>query len=571
MSSDVVLTSALRSNLLSLQNTQRLIDDTQLRLATGLKVNSALDNPQNFFAAQSLNNRAGDLSRLLDGISQSIRTIEEANTGVTALTGLLEQADSIATSAREELSASGSNEATVVGNVDLRDIDDLTDLTGVDTTDRIQLFAVEDDGTAVTLSASTVTITAGDSIEQFITAINDITNTDDDSQAFEASLNDQGYLQIKSLQGGNARIEFQVAAGTVNADLASGLGFSYLNVNESAGNALITAPNRAGITFSRTSAIQSRVLYETENGSQVVADRSTALNALVDSGGTSLDFTGDATDDIVISIDGGDLVSLGNTTTNTIQGVVDTINDSSDLNTKIRASYDETTGVLSIEQLDSSIKSVQIGARDVIATANDAAIGFDFGVIGYSGDLEAANNAAANVEIENIVFGKSSSVIAGLEEDYNTVLEQIDAIVVDAQYRGINLLAGDDLTTFFNEDRTSTLSTTGVDFSAFGLGLSDANFRNENLAITSQDQVREAILSVRAFGNSIANDLTIIQTRRDFTESTINTLEAGADDLTVADQNEEGANLLALQTRQTLGVTSLSLASQSQQAVLRLF
>ena len=87
----------------------------------------------------------------------------------------------------------------------------------------------------------------------------------------------------------------------------------------------------------------------------------------------------------------------------------------------------------------------------------------------------------------------------------------------------------------------------------------------------ASDEVRAALASVRSFGSTLANDLSIIQTRRDFTEETINTLTAGADDLTVADQNEEGANLLALQTRQTLGVTSLSLASQSQQSVLRLF
>ena len=68
MVSEVTLAPALRNNLLSLQNTQRLIDDTQLRLATGLRVNSALDNPQNFFTSQSLNNRASDLTRLLDGI-----------------------------------------------------------------------------------------------------------------------------------------------------------------------------------------------------------------------------------------------------------------------------------------------------------------------------------------------------------------------------------------------------------------------------------------------------------------------------------------------------------------------
>ena len=83
--------------------------------------------------------------------------------------------------------------------------------------------------------------------------------------------------------------------------------------------------------------------------------------------------------------------------------------------------------------------------------------------------------------------------------------------------------------------------------------------------------MQNALATVRNFGSTLANDLSIIQTRESFTQSTINTLKEGADKLTLADQNEEGANLLSLQTRQQLGVTALSLASQSQQAVLRLF
>src|SRR5690606_32728653 len=120
-------------------------------------------------------------------------------------------------------------------------------------------------------------------------------------------------------------------------------------------------------------------------------------------------------------------------------------------------------------------------------------------------------------------------------------------------------------------DRDNTLVTDGVDFTSLGLGIDEANFTNSADIQLAIDDSREALGRVRTFGQSIANDLSIIQTRRDFTEGTINTLKAGADDLTVADQNEEGANLLALQTRQQLGVTSLSLASQSQQSVLRLF
>ena len=113
--------------------------------------------------------------------------------------------------------------------------------------------------------------------------------------------------------------------------------------------------------------------------------------------------------------------------------------------------------------------------------------------------------------------------------------------------------------------------TTGVDFSALGLGLSKGNFQSATTVQTAIDQTQAALSAVRTFGTKIANDLSIIQTRQDFTNQTINTLKAGADVLTVADQNEEGANLLALQTRQQLGVTSLSLASQSQQSVLKLF
>ena len=85
------------------------------------------------------------------------------------------------------------------------------------------------------------------------------------------------------------------------------------------------------------------------------------------------------------------------------------------------------------------------------------------------------------------------------------------------------------------------------------------------------DLTRDALNEVRSFGASLANNLSIIQTRQTFTQETINTLKAGASALTDADLNEEGATLLALQTAQQLGVTSLSLASQSQQSVLRLF
>ncbi|MEO0384087.1 MAG: ABC transporter substrate-binding protein, partial [Pseudomonadota bacterium] len=94
--SDITLSSAVRSNLLSLQGTADLMSKTQERLATGLKVNSALDNPTNFFTASALNSRASDLGRLLDGVSNATQTLEAADNGIEAITKLVESAQATA-------------------------------------------------------------------------------------------------------------------------------------------------------------------------------------------------------------------------------------------------------------------------------------------------------------------------------------------------------------------------------------------------------------------------------------------------------------------------------------------
>jgi flagellin-like hook-associated protein FlgL len=112
MTSHVNLTAAINANLLSLQNTQTLLNQTQLSLSTGKKVNSALDNPEAFFAAQALTNRAGDLSNVLDGISQGVQTIQTANDGITAITSLLQQAQSIAQQALSESNANAGGAPT---------------------------------------------------------------------------------------------------------------------------------------------------------------------------------------------------------------------------------------------------------------------------------------------------------------------------------------------------------------------------------------------------------------------------------------------------------------------------
>src|SRR3954467_11866223 len=102
--SGIVLSASVRQNLLSLQSTADLLATTQNRLATGKKVNTALDNPTNFFTAASLDNRASDINNLLDGIGNGVQVLQAANTGITSLQKLVDSAKSIANQALQTVS-----------------------------------------------------------------------------------------------------------------------------------------------------------------------------------------------------------------------------------------------------------------------------------------------------------------------------------------------------------------------------------------------------------------------------------------------------------------------------------
>ena len=588
MTNDVVLTAALRNNLLSLQNTQGQIDTTQFRLATGRKINSALDGPQEFFAAQALNNRASDLTRLLDSMGQSIQVIKAADSGITALTTLVEQADSIANSARDALAA-GQAEAKVEGDQDLRGVDNLFDLPGIGAggpgnVDTLTFSLTDEDGNAVAIGAygaasgptANVTIDDLTSIDELIASINDLAIDDGNGnatgdQAFEATLDEGGRLQIRTLNGGDFNLNFVAFADldSDNLSLANELGFGNL--------ARVVPDGGAGgtnnVEFSSVAdvVLDSFVFYDGAVPPQI-AQASETLDNLTDDAGNAyfagLDSAVPGEDEYSISINGGpvETIPLFDAVTGviSIQEFVDTINANSALNESIEASYDDTTGQLSIEPIGADVESIEIGFAGN-AVADEANFGF--------GQTSFVVANAGQTTRESIRLAAAAADLAQFETDFDRVRDQITELVTngDTGYRGTNLLNGDDLFTVFNEFRTSTLTTSGVTFSADGLGLSEANFSRISSTEGALSDVRDALELVRNFGLTLAADLNVIQTREDFTKSLINTLTEGADKLTVADQNEEGAKLLALQTRQQLGVTSLSLASQSQQSILRLF
>lgn len=367
---DVVLSGAMRSNLLSMQNTARLLDQTQMRVATGLKVNTAVDNPQSYFTAQGLDNRASDLSTLLDNMGLAVQTLKAASQGIDAIQKLVQQAKATAIQALQTTIVPATDSAT---------------------------FAATD--FSVSGAAKTLVFTVGDASAVTVNLTSNITSVGDLQTALTAA----GYSAVTVSLDKDGKIEF--------------------------------------------------------------------------SGKEGQDFTVSGT---------------------AVGGMIDT-------------------------------------------------------------SLAATNGVNRNAQVDS----------------YNALLDQIDQLASDASFNGINLLEnGAELVVNFNERQTSQMTLKGIDSSFAGLKLAKLDYSdfatNDAIkAVQATDDKSISMLRVNATG--FASSLSIVQSRQDFTQNIINTLRTGSGNLTLADTNEEGANLLALQTRQQLGTSALSIANQSQQSILKLF
>jgi len=170
-----------------------------------------------------------------------------------------------------------------------------------------------------------------------------------------------------------------------------------------------------------------------------------------------------------------------------------------------------------------------------------------------------------------------NTVRTNLVTQFNQLKDQLDKTAQDSSFNGVNLLVGDVLKLFFNELGTSTLSIqstnpNGVNCSTLGIvQATNVEFQSNTALDNRLQQLQTALGLVAAQASDFGSHLSIVQNRQTFTNNMINTLQIGADGLTLADTNLEGANMLALQTRQQLSITALSLASQAQQSVLKLF
>jgi flagellin len=424
----VAISTGVRNALASLQSVQSQSQVAQQHLATGKRVNSAVDNAVNFFTAAGLNDRSSQLSGLLDGMSNAVQTIQAASKGIDGITKLVQQLQSTVKQAQADAAANNAS--------------------GI--------------GTSLATAA----------------------------QATAAGKSQKDAVLDMTLEG---------AVTAPAAGVAGALGVT--------ANSDVTVTNgSSSFTFKTSSTMTVRDFVSKLNSSGL------ASASVDDQGRINVTATGSGT----LQLDLDDAAS-------------------GDMNSKIG-----------------------FNASDANATGNEAS------------DVIKSST-------------KTSSVRSNLIQQYNDLRTQIDQLAKDAGFNGTNLLQGNKLSVVFNEktgNAQNKLDVQGQTLTADNLGLgkaasatsgTDVNFQSDSELATAADALTSALGSLRSTASSLGASLSVVQTRQDFTKSMIDTLSTGADNLVNADQNQEAATLLALQTRQQLSQTSLSLSNQADQGILRLF
>lgn len=429
--SDVTLSAAVRGSLLSLQATTDLIDRTNGRLSTGLRVASAVDDPVSFFSARSLTDRSSDFTERKDGIDQGISTVTAALDGVESIDSLVRQLKGIANSLK---SATGSQFTDLVSQ-----FSDIRSQIGDLATDAEYQGVNLIDNTSETLTVnfsnnttSLLTINAAQ-LQETGLGINDLVVRADSKVSFEGTV------------GSGVNIGNTVAQDFTQVQAVSAYGGEFV------------------VTYNGTGATV------TNGGSEVVFSLTSSVTVTVAVG------TSDST-----SITQGQTLTLQLATFNA-----------------------------------------------AIASGISAAAGVD------SVFLNNTNGGGINVT------GVFVGIVAGVTETLvSTGAPDVRAVNTGGAFQS------------------------GINFIAQGQS-ADAD--------TIIAELDSSLTTLRSQSQKLGSNVALLQTRLDFTERYTNTLDEGAGKLTLADLNGEGANLLALQTRQQLGISALAFAGQSEQGILALF
>lgn len=515
MGSDIVINSALRNTLTSIRRSQETIDQSSLRLATGNRVNSPLDQPQNFFQASDLLRTNQNFNSILDRSAIGVRTIQETLSGLETIENILNLAELQALEARDALLETSS----ALTNLILED-------------EPVAYFRLND----VTTTTATNLGTLG--------AGGDGVNINNVSQGDEILFFGAGGLPAQ-FDGNDQFIAIP---------------------NDDSINTPGPFPERTvELIFNANSVAGRQVLFE--------------------EGGT--------VNSLNIYIDDGLLRVNGRTTSNGGFGPLD-ISVPIEAGVSYHVAFTQDgpgsrfTGFLNGE----SFGSVDIGGAFIGNHPNQNGIGAVNNNVFFHDDGPgnapprangsfAFNGQISDVAIYNSILeaddfrARFEATSLPLSEEFRlesvNLLEQVESVTNDANIRGLNLLRNEDLIINFDDENISKLRIDGQSFTIESLGLEDINFQRPSQVEDAIRNIRNAIEQVREYATSLTRDVEIVNIRQEFTRNFIAINESGATDLTIADANEESANLLAAETRLALSTTALSLAGQSSRSILEIF
>lgn len=623
MSTNVTLSPTIQANLLLLQGTSSSANKLTTELQSGNKINSALDGPTAFFAAQSLNQRATDLTSLKDSMGQAISTIQAANQGITQIQSYVKQLQGIVQSAYSSL---GTTTSAIASRASLA-----TQYNTILT--QINKLAADSGYGGKNLVAGNGNTFAATSLTQ--QSVNSITG-----------LSAAAVTNISSIDTYALRV---AGTGDISADLgdissaSNSLGLTGLKVS---GKLSTTAGNFSPVSIQMLGAVgQTRTVVVTDGTESRTINffdnTQSATGALTSAGVAGSPQVSSVT--ISGNIDQGDTFSAtvnGRTFTYTASaGDVSGTNNTSTANREnniaaalsnivknalgasgysigvatagsggtnsftITAAASFGTGnsfTLAAGATNAANKAISLSFSSgavVSFTVNRAALE----ALGTAGDTTA--NIQKNVDLSitatdlnGVTVTRSaanalgSAKLANGENDFSfttgTVRLNINANNIQqaaSASRAANLTTAqqtppntqNDLNVQFNETNTNSLTVQAVNVTTSGQGLqldlAQNNFLDRSDIDNAFNELQAAVNSLQSASQQLSTNLSIVQTREDFTTQFSNVLTDGANSLTQVDQNTASAQLLTLQTRQSLGITSLSLANQQQQAILKLF
>ncbi|MDZ5649245.1 flagellin [Nitrospirillum sp. BR 11828] len=621
MSDAVQLSSSMRTNLLLLQQTNTATSKLENQLATGNKVNSALDGPTAFFAAQSLNQRASDLSTLKDGMTQAVNTIKAGSQGITSIQSLVTQAQGLLTTAYSNLGTDASSIATRKSLADqFNGIKDQIDkLAGDSGYSGKNLVA----GNGQSFAATSTSVASANSITAISNArVTNITGAD----TYSVRISGTGAISGDAADIANAETARGVFGLKVSGTLSSTTGnFSDISIQTRGAvgqtrSVVVTEGDESRTInfFDNTQAVSNTLTTAGVSGTKQTStititgnvDKGDTFTATVN--GTSFTYTASA----------GDVVAADSATreANIAAGLAAKITTATAAGGSL-SSFTVTAPTagtnsftLQAPGATGTANTFTLGTSASNALTKNVSISFSSGtVVSFTIDrasLEALGtngNGTSTIE-KNVDVSVTATDLNGVSVTRSGSNQRGDSKLADGENAfsfstgtvRLNVAASDikqaasaskaanittaqttaastsnDLSVQFNQDNSSSITVAATNITTSGQGLAIDYAQNNFLDRADIDkasaQLTNATNVLRAASQTLSTNLNIVQTRSDFTSAFNNVLQDGADNLTQVDQNEAGAQLLALQTKQSLGVTTLSLANQAQQSILKLF